>query len=201
MPAALLGDCTGRRFALTGLIVPARRPSLPPGLSEILFSEAAIRRRVARLAREIEDAYRGESLTAIAIVNGAILFAADLLRQISLPVRLDCIRVKSYGKNRTSRGRPRILQSLTLDLAGQHVLVIDDILDTGKTMALVTQTIRRRRPASVRTCVLLDKPSRRAIPFKADFVGFTVPDRFVVGYGMDDAERFRNLRCIGVPKG
>jgi len=126
------------------------------------------------------------------------MFTADLMREIENPVRLDCVRITSYGNRTTSVGTPQIVHSLTIDIAGRHVLLIDDILDTGKTITLVSALVRKLGPASLRTCVLLDKEGRREVPFDADFVGFKIPDRFVVGYGLDFAERYRNLPCIGV---
>jgi len=127
-----------------------------------------------------------------------VMFTSDLMREIDNPVRLDCIRVSSYGAHTVSIGTPQLISSLTLDIRRRHVLVIDDILDTGKTLQFVTKLIRRHRPASLRTCVLLDKKARRQVAIEADFVGFSIPDEFVVGYGLDFAERYRNLPCIGV---
>jgi len=120
------------------------------------------------------------------------------MREIDNPVRLDCIRVSSYGAKTKSVGTPQVIASITLDIAGRNVLLVDDILDTGKTLNLVAALILKQKPASLRTCVLLDKKSRREVPFQADFVGFDIPDKFVVGYGLDFAERYRNLPCIGV---
>jgi hypoxanthine phosphoribosyltransferase len=169
-------------------------------LETVLVSEVAIKRRLRKLGTEISSLYGSEEITAIAIINGAILFAADLLREIKNPVRLDCIRISSYRNETKSVGKPQILHNLTLDLSNRHVLLVDDILDTGKTLALVVQTIKKLRPASVRTCVLLEKKGRREVDFEADFVGFRIPDKFAVGYGLDFAERYRNLPCIGVLK-
>ena len=169
-------------------------------LETVLVSEAAIKRRLKKLGAEISALYGNEEITAIAIINGAILFAADLLREIKNPVRLDCIRISSYRNETKSVGRPQILHSFTLDLTNRHVLLIDDILDTGKTLALVVQSLKKLGPATVRTCVLLEKQGRREIDFDADFVGFKIPDKFAVGYGLDFAERYRNLPCIGVLK-
>ncbi len=169
-------------------------------LENVLVSEIAIKRRLRKLGTEISSLYGNEEITAIAIINGSILFAADLLREIKNPVRLDCIRISSYRNETKSAGKPQILHSLTLDLSNRHVLLVDDILDTGKTLALVVQTIKKLRPASVRTCVLLEKKGRREVDFEADFVGFRIPDKFAVGYGLDFAERYRNLPCIGVLK-
>jgi hypoxanthine phosphoribosyltransferase len=178
----------------------AAKSPLHADFETVLVSETAIRRRVRNLGSEIAAAYGGEEITVVAIINGAILFTADLLRQIPNPIRLDCIRITSYRDATKSRGKPRLLQSLTLDLGGRHVLLIDDILDTGKTLTVVVDLIGRLKPASVRTCVLLDKRGRREVDFEADFVGFQIPDKFVVGYGLDFAERYRNLPCIGVLK-
>lgn len=169
-------------------------------LAEILVSEAEIRQRLAALAAQIDQAYAGQEITVIAIINGALLFAADLLRLIGRPVRLDCVRVSSYRNATTAVSEPQLRSSLTIDIENRHVLLIDDILDTGKTLAMVVDLINGMKPASVRTCVLLDKRGRREVPFDADFVGFDIPDRFVVGYGLDFAERYRNLPCIGVLK-
>ena len=174
--------------------------SLHPDLESILVPEAAIRQRVQELGAELKRTYGDEELTFISIMNGAILFTADLLRQIDNPVRLDCIRISSYGNATESRGTPKLMHSLTLDVANRHVLLVDDILDTGKTLSLVSGMIRALQPASLRVCVLLDKKGRRQVPFDADFVGFAIPDKFVVGYGLDFAERYRNLPNIGVLK-
>jgi len=169
-------------------------------LETILVSEQAIHRRLRKLGAEINAVYGEEEITVVAIINGAILFTADLLREIANPVRLDCIRISSYRNDTKSLGKPQLVHSLTLDIANRHVLLIDDILDTGKTLSVVVGLIRKLSPASVKVCVLLDKKGRREVPFEADFVGFEIPDKFVVGYGLDFAERYRNLPCIGVLK-
>ncbi len=183
--------------------MPARTTRKIPAhkdLAEILVSEAQIKRRLAALAAEIDRVYAGQEITAIAIINGALLFTADLLRLINRPVRLDCVRVSSYRNATAAVTEPQLRSSLTIDIENRHVLLIDDILDTGKTLAMVVDLISAMKPASVRTCVLLDKRGRREVPFEADFTGFEIPDRFVVGYGLDFAERYRNLPCIGVLK-
>jgi hypoxanthine phosphoribosyltransferase len=169
-------------------------------LENVLVSETAIKRRLKKLGADINAIYGDEEITVVAIINGAILFTADLLRQISNPVRLDCIRISSYRNETKSHGKPKLLHSLSLDLSNRHVLLIDDILDTGKTLSVVVDIIKKLKPASVRTCVLLDKRGRREVEFTADLVGFEIPDKFVVGYGLDFAERYRNLPCIGVLK-
>lgn len=180
--------------------VTTKPQDMHPDLEAVLISEAAIRRRVKQLAREIMLNYRGEEITVVSIINGAILFTADLLRQLENPIRLDCMRISSYGAATRSIGTPQVVHSLTLDVKNRHVLLIDDILDTGKTISVVTEMIRKLHPASIRTCMLLDKKGRREVEFSADFVGFEIPDKFVVGYGLDFAERYRNLPCIGILK-
>ncbi len=169
-------------------------------LESVLVSEQAIKRRLKKLGAEIKAVYGDEEITVVSIINGAILFTADLLREIPNPVRLDCIRISSYRNSTKSHGKPQLLHSLSLDIANRHVLLIDDFLDTGKTLSMVVGLITKQSPASVKVCVLLDKKGRREVPFEADFVGFGIPDKFVVGYGLDFAERYRNLPCIGVLK-
>lgn len=175
-------------------------PATPSALESVLVSEADIKKRLRKLGAEITKLYGTEEITVISVINGAILFTADLLRHIDNPVRLDCIRVSSYRNDTKSMGKPQILGNLSLDLANRHVLLIDDILDTGKTLSMIVGMINKLQPASVRTCVLLDKRGRREVEFEADLVGFQIPDKFVVGYGLDFAERYRNLPCIGVLK-
>jgi hypoxanthine phosphoribosyltransferase len=178
----------------------AKFSSAHADLESILVSETAIKRRLKKLGADISAVYGDEEITVVAIINGAILFTADLLREIVNPIRLDCIRVSSYRNETRSQARPQLMHSLTLDISNRHVLLIDDILDTGKTLSVVVELIQKLNPASVRTCVLLDKKGRREVEFSADFVGFEIPDRFVVGYGLDFAERYRNLPCIGILK-
>jgi hypoxanthine phosphoribosyltransferase len=179
----------------------AKKPAaIHPDLAEVLFTDDQIKARVKSLAQEIKAAIGEGEFTIISLINGAVMFTADLMREIDNPVRLDCIRVSSYGQKTKSIGTPQVIYSLTLDIKNRHVLLIDDILDTGKTLALVSKLIRDLSPASLRTCVLLDKKERREVPIEADFVGFDIPNKFVVGYGLDFAERYRNLPCVGVLK-
>jgi hypoxanthine phosphoribosyltransferase len=181
--------------------MPAKKsPALHPDLESVLVTDAQIRRRVKSLGRELKKTYANEEITVVAIMNGALIFTADLLREVDNTIRLDCIRTTSYGSATESHGTPKLVHGLTLDVTDRHVLVVDDILDTGKTLSLIASMIRGMRPASLRVCVLLDKKGRRVVPFEADFVGFQIPDKFVVGYGLDFAERYRNLHCIGVLK-
>lgn len=190
--------CLAALMAATRSVRPRRSAVSHPDLDEVLFTEAEIKRRVRGLAREIKQVYGRGEFTLVSLINGAVMFTADLMREIDNPVRLDCIRVSSYGTRTRSVGTPQVLASLTLDIRNRDVLIIDDILDTGKTLALVTELARKLSPASLRSCVLLDKKARREVSFEADFVGFEIPDKFVVGYGLDFAERYRNLPCIGV---
>jgi hypoxanthine phosphoribosyltransferase len=182
--------------------MPASKPpaTLHPDLAEVLLTEGQIRARVKTLAREIKAVYGDNEFTIISLINGAVMFTSDLMREIDNPVRLDCIRVSSYGAKTKSIGTPQVIHSLTIDIARRDVLLIDDILDTGKTLKLVCDLVRKLKPASLRTCVLLDKKARREVEMEADFVGFEIPDKFVVGYGLDFAERYRNLPGIGVLK-
>lgn len=177
-------------------------PTVSPLLNDlqsVLVSEPRIRRRVRRLGAEISALYADvDEITVIAIVNGSIFFAADLLRAITIPTRLDCLRVSSYGNDTKPVTTPQILDRIRLDLRDRHVLLIDDILDTGRTISRVVEVVSQLQPATLRTCMLLEKRARRQVPFDADFVGFQIPDDFVVGYGLDFAERYRSLPCIGV---
>jgi hypoxanthine phosphoribosyltransferase len=175
-----------------------KEPHVHPDLESVLFTEEQIKKRVGELALELRKTYGEGEFTIVSIINGAVMFTADLMREIENPVRLDCIRISSYADRTKSVGTPQIVHSLTIDIAKRHVLLIDDILDTGKTISLVSSLVQKQGPASLRTCVLLDKQGRREVPFEADFVGFKIPDKFVVGYGLDFAERYRNLPCIGV---
>ena len=175
-----------------------REPHVHPDLESVLFTEEQIKKRVGELGQELRKTYGEGEFTIVSIINGAVMFTADLMREIENPVRLDCVRITSYGDKTKSVGTPQIVHSLTIDIAKRHVLLIDDILDTGKTIKLVSGLVQNLGPASLRTCVLLDKQGRREVPFEADFVGFKIPDKFVVGYGLDFAERYRNLPCIGV---
>lgn len=172
-------------------------------LAQVVVSEDDIKQRIAELGGQLTELYRkkgAEEISAICITNGSIMFAADLLRHINVYVRLDCVRVSSYKNEDRPVTEPEIIDQIRLDLTGQHVLLIDDILDTGHTLAKVTRILRAQKPASLHTCVLLNKKSRKVVKVKPDFVGFTIPDHFVVGYGLDFAERYRNLPCIGVLK-
>jgi hypoxanthine phosphoribosyltransferase len=175
-------------------------PSYNPldDIDQILVDEAPIKNRLKELGQEINQAYQGRELAVIAIINGAIIFGADLIRELSIPLQLDCIRGSSYRDDTKPMQEPEVIDKIRLDLKGIDVLVIDDILDSGNTLSRVSQMFQAMEPASLKTCVLLDKKTTRSVDFEADFVGFRIPDEFVVGYGLDFAERYRQLPCIGV---
>ncbi len=168
-------------------------------LDRILIERELIQERVARLARQVQRDYAGRELVIVALLNGTVMFLADLVRHLELPLRLDFIGVSSYGEGTTS-GELHFTKELKLDVRGRHVLLVDDILDTGRTLRKVLDQLKRLRPRSLKTCVLLDKKSRRVEKVSAHYVGFEIPDLFVVGYGMDFAERYRNLPFVGVLK-
>ncbi|MGE9296914.1 MAG: hypoxanthine phosphoribosyltransferase [Puniceicoccales bacterium] len=177
------------------------RLNLHEDLAEILVTEDSLQRRIAELGREITDAYleQGiEEIVVIAVTNGAIVFVADLIRHINLHVRFDTIRVSSYKDDTSPVTDPEIIDNIRINLQGEHVVLVDDILDTGGTLKKLVATLKKLRPADLRTCVLLDKEGRRTKTYGADYSGFTIPEAFVVGYGLDFAERYRNLPCIGV---
>ncbi|MBH53684.1 MAG: hypoxanthine phosphoribosyltransferase [Opitutaceae bacterium] len=169
-------------------------------LDEILVTEQQIRMRTHELGKEISEVYGDSEISVISIINGAIIFTADLLRTITSPVLLDCIRVSSYGNSTTPETAPEVLDNMRLDVTGRHVLIVDDILDTGKTISKVVDIIHKQNPLSIRSCMLLEKLDTRKVEYQADFVGFSIPNKFVVGYGLDFAGRYRNIPVIGVLK-
>jgi hypoxanthine phosphoribosyltransferase len=166
-------------------------------VERVLITDEQIARRIKTLAREIERDFRGREMVVISLLNGTVMFLADLIRHLNLPLRLDFMGVSSYGAG-TESGELVFTKELRLDVRGRDVLLIDDILDTGKTMSRVLPKIRVLKPRRIKICVLLDKPSRRVEKVRADYVGFEIPDLFVVGYGLDFAERYRNLPFVGV---
>jgi len=172
-------------------------PQWRSDLCDVLIPEVQIRRRVGELARLLTRDYVGKELLIVPLLTGTIMFLADLLRHLPLPLKLDFMGVSSYGDRTVSR-EPVVTKELRLEARDRHLLLVDDILDTGRTLACVRERLARLGPRSLRTCVLLDKPARRTQAIEADYVGFVVPDLFVVGYGLDYAERYRNLPFIGV---
>jgi len=178
-----------------------KKTSVPPSwrkeVDRVLITEEEIALRVQTLAREIERDFRGRETVVVSLLSGTVMFLADLMRHISLPMRLDFIGVSSYGAG-TESGDLVFTKELRIDVRGRDVLLIDDILDTGKTLSRVLPKLRALKPRRIKLCVLLDKPERRVEKVRADYVGFSVPDFFVVGYGLDFAERYRNLPFVGV---
>jgi hypoxanthine phosphoribosyltransferase len=167
-------------------------------IEKTLIDEPAILARLDAMAGQIAADYRGRELTVIAVLNGSLIFAADLLRRIPLPLKLDCISVASYHGGTESTGQVTFDQITMPDIAGRHVLIVDDILDTGRTLHAICARLQREGGArSVRICVLLRKAKRRAAELEADYVGFDIGDEFVVGYGLDYREEYRNLPFIG----
>ena len=166
-------------------------------VERILISEEQLARRVKILAREIERDFRGRETVVISLLSGTVMFLADLIRHLNLPLRLDFIGVSSYGLG-TESGELVFTKELRLDVRGRDILLVDDILDTGKTLSRVLPKLRALKPRRIKVCVLLDKPSRRVEKIHADYTGFEIPDFFVVGYGLDFAERYRNLPFVGV---
>lgn len=180
--------------------LPARVPPRWRGeVERVLITEEQLARRIRVLSRQIEADFKGCEMVIVSLLNGTVMFLADLVRYISLPLRLDFIGVSSYGEGTESRELV-FTKELRLDVRGREVLLVDDILDTGKTMARVLAKLQVLKPRRIRTCVLLNKAARRVEKVKADYVGFEIPDYFVVGYGLDFAERFRNLPFVGVLK-
>ena len=180
----------------------ARRSKEPPPhwrneIEFVLISKETIARRVRSLAQQIENDFAGRDLVIVALLNGTVVFLADLLRRLSMPLRLDFIGISSYGSG-TESAELVFTKELRLDVSGRDVLLLDDILDTGRTLSHVSAKLHRLGPRQVKTCVLLDKPARRVEKIAADYVGFIIPNHFVVGYGLDFAERYRNLPFVGV---
>jgi len=166
-------------------------------VDRILIREEQIGKRVRALAAQIEKDYRGRDLVMVALLNGTVMFLADLIRHLRLPLRLDFIGVSSYGTGTTS-GELVFTKELRLDVKGRDVLLVDDILDTGRTLRRVSATVKALKPRSMKVCVFLNKKERRIENVAADYIGFDIPDYFVVGYGLDFAERYRNLPFVGV---
>ena len=173
-----------------------------PDVKEILYTEEQIKACVAELGAQITRDYADNKngLVLIAILRGSYIFMADLSRAVELPLQIDFMSVSSYGKGTTSSGQVRIVKDLSDPIEGKDVILVEDILDSGNTLHYLTEMLQARKPASIKVCTLLDKPERRVKPINADYCGFSIPDAFVVGYGLDYAERYRNLPYIGVLK-
>jgi hypoxanthine phosphoribosyltransferase len=168
-------------------------------VDRVLITQEQIARRVRSLSREIERDFTGRETVVISLLSGTVMFLADLIRHLSLPLRLDFIGVSSYGAG-TESGELIYTKELRLEVRGRDILLVDDILDTGKTLSRVIPKLRKLKPRRIKTCVLLNKQARRVEKIQADYVGFEIPDYFVIGYGLDYAEKYRNLPFVGVLK-
>ncbi len=176
-----------------------RPPDLVADVAEVLLSEEQIQAKVVELGARISADYAGRELTLVSVLKGSLPFMADLMRSISIPVQIDLMEVSSYGGTATeSSGLVRILKDLSSSIDGRHVLIVEDIIDTGLTLNYLMRYMRGKNPASLRICTLLDKPARRLVEIPIDYLGFEIPDQFVIGYGLDYGERYRNLRFVGV---
>jgi len=168
-------------------------------IEKVLFEASTIQQRIDELAAQITEDYRGKELTVVAVLTGALIFTADLLRRIPLPLKLDCVSVASYHGATETSGQVKFDQLSMPDIDGRHVLIVDDILDTGLTLdAITNKFLNERKPLSIRICVLLSKRKSREKDILANYVGFEIADEFVVGYGLDYLEKYRNLPFIGV---
>ena len=173
---------------------------LDKDVERILFSEEDLKNRVAAIAAQIDKDYAGKEPLLVSVLRGSFVFMADLVRNITLPCTVDFMAVSSYGAGTSSSGQVKIIKDLSEHIEGKDLIVVEDILDSGNTLSYLLQLLQARRPASVRLCTLLDKPSRRTKPVELHYSGFTIPDYFVVGYGLDYDEKYRNLPYIGVLK-
>ena len=169
-----------------------------PAIGEILVQQDDLAHRVRAIGAEISDAYRGRSLLLIGVLKGAMFFLSDLMRELDVECEVDFMAVASYGSSTDSSGVVRILKDLDAPIENRDVLIVEDIVDSGLTLSYLLRTLRARDPASLEVCALLTKPERRKVDLPIHYVGFEIPDRFVVGYGLDHAERFRNLPYVAV---
>jgi hypoxanthine phosphoribosyltransferase len=168
------------------------------GVGEVLIPADELQTRVAELGAEISTDYDGRDLVLVGVLKGAVFFIADLMRQLTIPCEIDFMAISSYGSGTDSSGVVRILKDLDANIAGRDVLVVEDIVDSGLTLSYLMRTLKARRPRTIEICALLTKPERREIDVPLRYAGFDIPNRFVIGYGLDYAERYRNLPYIGV---
>lgn len=173
---------------------------LEKDIEKVLYTEEQLAQRVKELGAQITADYAGKTPLIASVLRGSYVFMADLTRAIDLPISVDFMAVSSYGAGTSSSGQVQILKDLSDRIDGRDLIIVEDILDSGNTLYYLLDVLRARRPASIRLCTLLDKPSRRIKPIQADYCGFTIPDAFIVGYGLDFAEKYRNLPYIGVLK-
>jgi hypoxanthine phosphoribosyltransferase len=171
---------------------------LERGVEEVLIDEAALQARIVELGDEISSDYKGRDLLLIGVLKGAVFFMADLMRRLTVPCEIDFMAISSYGAATDSSGVVRILKDLDINIAGRHVLVVEDIIDSGLTLSYLVRNLEAREPESLEICSLMTKPERREIDVEVRYVGFEIPNRFVIGYGLDFAERYRNLPYVAV---
>lgn len=164
---------------------------------EVLISEGAVRNRIQELADTISNDYQGEQVTLICILKGAVMFMVDLSKKLKMPVVFDFMDVSSYGSGTRSSGIVKIVKDLDENIEGKNVLLVEDIIDSGRTLSYLLKVLKEKKPHSLKLCTLLDKPDRRVADVKVDYVGFSIPDEFVVGYGLDYDQKYRNLPYIG----
>ncbi|NLK98590.1 hypoxanthine phosphoribosyltransferase [Defluviitalea saccharophila] len=169
-------------------------------IKEILFTEEEIAEKVKELGQQISKDYSGENLTVVGILKGSNIFMGDLIRKIDIPLSIDFMVVSSYGQSTESSGVVKVLKDLEYSIEGKNILIVEDIIDTGLTLDYLKENLLRRKPKSLKICTLLDKPARRKVDLKVDYIGFEIPDAFIVGYGIDYAERYRNLPYVAVLK-
>lgn len=163
---------------------------------EILFTKDDIAEKIAELGKAIENDYRGKKLMIISLLKGSFIFTADLVRNIDLPLVIEFMITSSYGNDEKTSGKVKVIKDVDLDVSEYDVLIVDDIIDSGHTMKNVYELLKKRNPNSLKTCTLLDKPSRRAVDFTADYTGFVIPDKFIVGYGLNYGDYYRNADHI-----
>lgn len=167
-------------------------------VTEVMITEEQLAQKVSELAKQIEKDFEGQSLLVVGILKGASVFVSDLIRKINLDVNIDFMSVSSYGNSTESSGTVKILKDLDVDIEGKNVLIVEDIIDSGLTLSNLVAALQTRNPKSLKICTLLDKPQRRTANIPVDYVGFVIEDKFIVGYGIDWAERYRNLPYIGI---
>ncbi|MGI4755702.1 MAG: hypoxanthine phosphoribosyltransferase [Janthinobacterium lividum] len=183
------------RFRLKGMSTPTL-PFVPASTCEVLFSTEQIRERVEDIGRQITSDYKDQSIVLVGVLKGAAIFLADLARAIEVDNTFDFVAVSSYGKEKTTSGAVKLIKDLDTPIEGKHVILVEDILDTGLTLSYLRKLMLQHKPASLKIATCLDKPERRLVPIEADYVCFKIPNRFVIGYGMDYAEKYRNVADI-----
>lgn len=181
-----------------GEFAMVERNRMMEDIKEVLFTERQIAVMVERLGQEISRDYAEKDLLLVSVLKGSVVFMADLMRSITIPAKIDFMATSSYGSGTTSSGVVKIIKDLDIDLAGYDILLVEDILDSGKTLSYLMELLRDRGPRSLRICTLFDKPERREAPVEPAYVGSQIPDAFIVGYGLDFDERYRNLPFVGV---